>query len=94
MFYFTYILTNKKNGTLYVGVTNNIVRRVWEHKSNVVEGFTKKYSIHLLVYYEQFESIEQAITREKQLKKWERYWKIKLINTKNPTWRDLYREVC
>ena len=63
-------------------------------KSGVVEGFTKKYSIHLLVYYEQFESIEQAITREKQLKKWERYWKIKLINTKNPTWRDLYKEVC
>lgn len=91
--YFVYILASQKNGTLYIGVTNNLPKRIWEHKNNVVEGFTQKYNIHLLVYYEQHQEIEQAIIREKQMKKWKRYWKIKLINTMNPEWTDLYTKI-
>lgn len=92
MFYI-YILASKKNGTLYIGVTNDLIRRVWEHKNNVVQGFTKKYSVHTLVYYECVENSSSAIEREKQLKKWNRYWKIKLIEEKNSDWNDLYNEI-
>ena len=85
-----YILASKRNGTLYIGVTSNLVKRVYEHKNNIIEGFTKKYNIQKLVYYEITDDIESAIRREKQLKKWNRKWKINLIENSNPEWRDLY----
>ncbi len=85
-----YILASQRNGTLYIGVTSNLVQRIWQHKNNEVEGFTKKYQIHLLVYYELHETMESAITREKQLKKWNRDWKINLIEKENPQWHDLW----
>jgi len=91
--YCTYILSSKKNGTLYIGVTDNLIRRVWEHKNNLVKGFTEKYGVHNLVYYEQHKDINEAIIREKQMKKWKRYWKIKLINKFNPSWKDLYSSI-
>jgi len=92
--YYIYILTSKRNGTLYIGVTNNLVRRVWEHKNDVVEGFTKKYGVHQLVWYEAANTPGAVITREKQLKKWNRAWKLKLIEDKNPNWKDLYQEIA
>ena len=85
-----YILASKKNGTLYIGVTSNLPKRVWEHKNNLIESFTKKYGVHQLVYFEQLEDMVSAITREKQLKKWNRAWKIHLIEKQNPEWKDLY----
>jgi putative endonuclease len=88
--YYIYILANKRNGTLYIGVTSNLVKRLYEHKNNIIEGFTKKYNIHKLVYYEITDDIESAIRREKQLKKWNRKWKINLIENSNPEWIDLY----
>jgi putative endonuclease len=88
-----YILANNRNGTLYTGVTEDLIRRVYEHKNNLVEGFTKKYHIHMLVYYEQHGNIESAITREKRLKKWNRKWKLELIEKDNPQWRDLYEDI-
>jgi putative endonuclease len=88
--YYIYILANKRNGTLYIGVTSNLVKRVYEHKNNIIEGFSKKYNIHKLVYYEITDDIESAIRREKQLKKWNRKWKINLIENSNPEWIDLY----
>lgn len=90
MNYYIYILSNKKNGVLYVGVTNNLLRRIYEHKQEQVEGFTKKYHIHNLVYYEQYEDVRNAITREKQIKKWDRKWKVELVEKDNPEWNDLY----
>ncbi len=90
MQYYIYILSSKKNGTLYIGVTSDLTRRIYEHKNNLVEGFTKKHTIHDLVYFEATESIESAIQREKQLKKWNRSWKIDLIEKNNPDWNDLY----
>jgi len=93
MEYYVYILASGKNGTLYIGVTDNLVRRVWEHKHNLVKGFTEKYGVHELVYYEQHQDIEQAILKEKQMKKWKRYWKMKLINKFNPEWSDLYGQI-
>ena len=92
--YFIYILSNKDHGVLYIGVTNNLVRRVWEHKQKVVEGFTKDYQLNKLVYYEQYTDISQAITREKQLKAWHRDWKLHLITKFNPSWKDLYPDIC
>jgi len=92
-YYSVYILSSHKNGTLYIGITNNLVRRVWEHKNQLVEGFTNKYEIHHLVYYELHENPESAITREKQIKKWRRLWKLNLIEEKNPTWKDLYKDI-
>jgi len=86
-------MASKRNGTLYIGVTNNLARRVYEHKNGLLEGFTKKYKIDNLVYYESTEIIESAITREKQLKKWNRQWKINLIERDNPEWNDLYSEL-
>ena len=91
--YCVYILSSQRNGTLYVGITNNLVRRIWEHKNQKTDGFTKKYEVHHLVYYEIHENPESAITREKQLKKWNRLWKIRLIEEKNPEWKDLYQEI-
>ena len=88
--YYTYIMANKKNGVLYVGVTNDIIKRSYEHKVGIVKGFTKRYNIKILVYYEIHGSIEAAITREKQIKKWKRDWKIELIEKENPEWNDLY----
>ncbi len=87
------MLASKPNGTLYTGVTSDLVQRVWQHKNNLVEGFTKKYHAHTLVWYEQHEEMESAILREKQLKKWNRAWKIRLINELNPHWNDLYQEI-
>jgi len=88
-----YILASKYNGTLYIGVTSDLVKRIWQHKHNFVEGFTHKHRVHLLVYFEQYDSIADAIKREKQLKRWQRSWKIKLIDKSNPQWRDLYSEI-
>ena len=91
--YYVYILASKRNGTLYIGVTNNLIRRVYEHKNGLINGFTKKYTVHMLVYYEHTNDIYSAIQREKRLKKWERKWKIELIETMNPDWHDLYEEL-
>ena len=88
-----YILASKRNGTLYTGITSDLSKRVWEHKSDAVPGFTAKYGVKLLVYYEVHESAESAIQREKQIKKWNRTWKLQLIEKNNPTWRDLFKEV-
>ena len=85
-----YILASKRNGTLYIGVTSDLVKRILEHKNNVVEGFTKRYNVHHLVWYELHESMEPAINREKQLKEWKRKWKLELIERSNPNWHDLY----
>lgn len=91
--YFVYILASKKNGTLYIGVTSNLPKRIWEHKNGQVSGFTKRYGIKEIVYFETYSDPESAILREKRLKKWERAWKIRLIEEKNPEWRDLYPEI-
>ncbi|MDY3911111.1 MAG: GIY-YIG nuclease family protein [Elusimicrobiaceae bacterium] len=88
--YAVYILASKRNGTLYTGVTNNLLRRIWEHKNNIVEGFTKKYNVHLLVHYELFTDIRLALAREKGIKQWTRAWKTQLIEKDNPLWKDLY----
>jgi len=88
--YYVYIMASKRNGTLYIGVTNDLIKRIYEHKNNLVDGFTKKYRIHNLVYYEQTEDVKSALQREKQLKKWNRKWKIRLIEEMNPEWKDLY----
>lgn len=88
--YFVYILASKKDGVLYVGVTNDLKKRIYQHKNMLVEGFTKKYYVHRLVYFEVADNVYSAITREKQLKKWERKWKIDLIEKENPEWKDLY----
>ena len=93
MQYYVYILASNENGTLYIGVTSNLVKRIYEHKNEFVEGFTKQYSVHNLVYFEITESVESAIAREKQLKQWNRAWKIRLIEKTNPGWRDLYMEL-
>jgi putative endonuclease len=85
-----YILASRRNGTLYVGVTSDLVKRVWQHKNDVTAGFTKKYSVHMLVYCELLENMESAIIREKQLKKWRRAWKIELVEKSNPQWKDLW----
>ena len=88
-----YILTNQRNGTLYVGVTSNLPKRIWEHKNKVVEGFTKKYSVDKLVWYESHETMKSAIQREKAMKYWKRHWKLNTIETMNPDWHDLYKEL-
>jgi len=91
--YFVYILASKRNGTLYTGVTSNLIKRIWEHKNNQIEGFTKKYQVHDLVYYEETCSIESAINREKIIKSWNRKWKIDMIEKDNPEWKDLYPDL-
>ncbi|MBU1663914.1 MAG: GIY-YIG nuclease family protein [Gammaproteobacteria bacterium] len=88
-----YLMASKRNGTLYIGVTSDLIRRVWEHKQGAVEGFTKKYGVHMLVWFEMHQDMYAAITREKALKEWKRAWKLELIERGNPTWRDLYDEL-
>ena len=88
-----YILASRPKGTLYIGVTSNLARRVWEHKNDFVQGFTKRYQVHDLVWYEVYDSIESAISREKALKKWNRAWKVRLIEEGNPWWSDLYEQI-
>ncbi len=88
--YFVYILASQRNGTLHIGVTNNIARRIYEHKNDLIKGFTEKYRVHNLIYVEETNDVNVAITREKQLKKWKRSWKLRLIETANPEWKDLY----
>ena len=88
-----YILASKRNGTLYIGVTSGLVKRVWEHKNDFVEGFTKRYGVHTLVWYELHETMESAIVREKALKNWKRAWKLEVIERSNPGWLDLYAEL-
>jgi len=91
--YYTYIMASQRNGTLYVGVTSDLVKRVYELKNNLVEGFTSRHEVHHLVYYEQHIEIEAAIRREKRLKEWQRKWKLALIEIENPQWRDLYDDI-
>ena len=88
--FYVYILASKKNGTLYIGVTSNLPQRIWQHKNEQVDGFTRKYNIKKLVYYEKHPNAESSISREKQLKKWNRAWKLRLIEKDNPEWVDLY----
>ncbi|MGD8641577.1 MAG: GIY-YIG nuclease family protein [Gammaproteobacteria bacterium] len=88
-----YLLASKRNGTLYAGVTSNLVKRVWEHKNSVVKGFTNKYKVHTLVWYEVHETMESAIRREKAIKNWKRAWKLNVIEEMNPQWQDLYEDL-
>ena len=88
-----YILASDPNGTLYIGVTSNLVQRLWQHRNGTFSGFTSRYGVHRLVYYEMHGDMEHAIEREKRLKKWERKWKLRLINEANPGWRDLGEEI-
>jgi putative endonuclease len=88
--YYVYLLASNRNGTLYVGVTSDLPRRIWEHREGFVDGFTKEHAIKRLVWFEQHETAEGAITREKQIKKWNRAWKLELIEAENPYWNDLY----
>jgi putative endonuclease len=89
-----YILASKRSGTLYIGVTSNLIKRIWEHKNNLVKGFTKRYNVHNLVWYELHANMESAILREKMLKEWKRIWKLELIESSNPDWSDLYNTIA
>lgn len=91
--YYVYMLASKRNGTLYIGVTSDLARRVYEHKNDLIEGFTKRYGVHMLVHFEEGNDVVSAIEREKQLKSWHRQWKIKLIEKTNPEWKDLYEDI-
>ncbi len=91
--FYVYILASKRNGTLYTGVTSNLIQRVWQHKHDVIQGFTRKYNVKTLVYYEVHENAESALTREKKIKRWRRAWKLGLIENSNPEWRDLYEDI-
>ena len=91
--YYLYILASKRNGTLYIGITNDLITRIYQHKNNLIPGFTSQYNIHNLVYYETYNNINDAISREKQMKAWQRSWKIRLIEKGNPMWKDLYDEL-
>ena len=91
--FYVYILATARNGTLYTGVTSGLVQRIWQHKNDLADGFTKKYQVHALVCFETHENAESAITREKQIKEWKRKWKLELVEKSNPTWRDLYDEI-
>jgi putative endonuclease len=88
------MLASKRNGTLYVGVTADLAKRIWEHKNNVVAGFTRQYNVHMLVWYEMHDTMESAIAREKAIKEWKRAWKIRRIEEFNPEWNDLYETIC
>jgi putative endonuclease len=92
--FYVYILTNKPYGVFYIGVTSNLIKRVYEHKNEVVDGFSKQYKLKTLVYYEIFQDAENAIKREKRLKRWSREWKIEAINNFNRDWKDLYEDIC
>jgi len=89
-----YLLASRRNGTLYAGVTTNLPARIWQHRNDVVEGFSRRHGVHGLVWFEIHESMESAISREKAIKAWKRVWKIELIEKSNPYWRDLYKEIC
>ncbi len=91
--FYVYILASKIGGTLYIGVTNDLIRRVWEHREKLAAGFTHKHDVHRLVYFEQFDDVENAIQREKRLKKWKRDWKVSLIEENNPNWDDLFEQL-
>jgi putative endonuclease len=91
---FVYILASKRNGTLYIGSTGDLPSRVYQHKNSYVDGFTKKYSVSMLVYYEEASNTYEALNRERQLKKWNRAWKIRLIEEFNPDWKDLFDQIC
>lgn len=91
--YCVYILTSRRNGTLYTGMTSDLIGRSWQHKNEVIEGFTKKYGVHILVWFEAHEDVNAAIVREKQIKGWNRAWKIKLIEKENSGWNDLYEKL-
>lgn len=91
--YYVYLLASGRYGTLYAGVTSDLIKRAWQHQEGLVEGFTKKYEVKKLVWYEVHKDVHAAITREKQIKKWNRAWKIRLIQEQNPLWRDLYEDV-
>jgi putative endonuclease len=93
MAFFVYMLTNKRNGTLYAGMTDDLAKRVWQHRNNIIKGFTQRYSLKMLVWYEAHESRESAFLRERQIKKWNRAWKLELIEKRNPSWRDLGDEI-
>ena len=88
------MICSKRNGTLYVGVTSDLIKRVYEHRNKLTDGFSKKYDVHRLVWYESHETVEKAILREKQIKKWNRRWKLRLIERDNPDWNDLYKTIC
>ncbi len=92
--YYVYILTKGRNSTFYVGITSNLQKRIWEHKNKIADGFTKKYNVDQLAYFETFDNPENAIRREKRLKRWNRDWKMKIIEEQNPQWNDLYEEIC
>jgi len=92
--FFVYILASERNGTLYIGMTSNLVQRIWQHKEKVVDGFTERYGVARLVWFAEFGTAEAAIVREKQLKKWNRVWKMRLIEKENPTWCDLYDSIA
>jgi putative endonuclease len=89
-----YMLTNRRDGTLYIGVTANLLARIWQHRNDLIEGFSRRYRLHRLVYFELHQSMYNAITREKQLKEWRRSWKVELIECTNPEWCDLWDEIC
>ena len=89
-----YMLASRRNGTLYVGVTSDLVKRIWQHRNDLVEGFTKRYGVHMLVWYEFHETMESAIQREKNIKNWNRKWKLTLIEQLNPLWRDLFNDLA
>ena len=89
-----YMLASQRNGTLYIGVTSDLLRRLWQHRNGEVDGFTRDHSVHRLVWFEQHDTMLSAITREKQLKKWKRDWKLRLIEENNPYWHDLWGQIC
>ncbi|WP_296716034.1 GIY-YIG nuclease family protein [Erythrobacter sp.] len=91
---FVYIMASRRNGTIYIGVTTDLAKRVWEHREGLIEGFTKKYGCKTLVWFERHDTIEAAITREKQMKEWQRAWKLRRIEEMNPDWNDLFELVC
>ena len=94
MSFYVYILASRRNGTLYTGMTDNILQRVWKHRNDVFPGFTKQYGVKMLVWYEQHDTREAALRRERQIKKWNRAWKLELIEHMNPAWRDLYDDIA
>ena len=91
--FYVYMLTSRRNGTLYAGITSNLIQRVWQHRESMESGFSKEHAVKLLVWYEQHETAYSAITREKQIKKWNRTWKVEMIEAVNPYWRDLYSDI-
>jgi len=91
--FYVYMLASEERGTIYIGVTSDLIKRIWEHKNKTLEGFTKRYEVDQLVYYEIHDSAESALTREKQMKEWKRQWKINLIEEENPHWHDLYDRI-